>query len=86
MAVAEGIKQYDPQHDPNAEGDPYKTLFISGLSYDVTDKALKKAFSEFGPIKRVKVVHDKKGARTLAGVLCMPPSSYCSFCETNFSC
>jgi RNA recognition motif-containing protein len=45
-----------------SQGDPYKTLFVSRLSYDVTDKKLRREFEEFGPISSVKIVHDTSGA------------------------
>lgn len=44
-----------------AQGDPFKTLFVSRLGYDITDKRLRKEFEEFGPIASVRIVHDKTG-------------------------
>ena len=41
------------------QGDPFKTLFVGRLSYEVTERKLKREFEEFGPIKRVRLVHDK---------------------------
>ena len=41
------------------QGDPYKTLFVARLSYDVTERRLQNEFEEFGPIKRIRLVHDK---------------------------
>lgn len=41
------------------QGDPFKTLFVSRLSYDVTERKLKREFEEYGPIKRIRLVHDK---------------------------
>jgi hypothetical protein len=40
------------------QGDPYKTLFVSRLSYEVTERKLRHEFEEFGPIKRIRLVHD----------------------------
>jgi U1 small nuclear ribonucleoprotein len=46
------------------QGDPYKTLFVSRLSYEVTERKLRHEFEEFGPIKRIRLVHDQdKGER-----------------------
>ena len=45
----------------HTQGDPFRTLFISRLSYDVTEKKLRKEFEEYGPIKRVRLVTDKSG-------------------------
>lgn len=59
-AIQAGITSWDPNKDPNIEGDPYKTLFISNLSKDVTERKLRREFEEFGPIKRLRVVHNKK--------------------------
>lgn len=42
-----------------AKGDPYKTLFVSRLSYEVTERKLRHEFEEFGPIKRIRLVHDQ---------------------------
>ncbi len=44
-----------------AQSDPFKTLFVSRLSYDVNDKKLRKDFEEFGPVRSIKVVQDKSG-------------------------
>lgn len=41
------------------QGDPFKTLFVSRLSYDVTERKLKREFEEYGPIKRIRLVHNK---------------------------
>jgi len=43
------------------QGDPFRTLFVSRLSYDVTDKKLRREFEEYGPIKRARIVTDKNG-------------------------
>ncbi|EFJ44377.1 hypothetical protein VOLCADRAFT_106420 [Volvox carteri f. nagariensis] len=57
----EKSKTFDPNKDPKIEGDPYKTIIVARLSYDVTDKKLRREFEEFGPIKRVRIVTDKQG-------------------------
>lgn len=59
----EGLSAWDPQKDPNAEGDPFKTLFVSRLSYEVTERKLRREFEEFGPIKRIRLVHDKNSGK-----------------------
>ena len=43
----------------SAQGDPFKTLFVGRLSFDATDKKLQREFGEFGPIKSIRLVHDK---------------------------
>jgi len=53
--------KYDPHKDPNVCGDPFKTLFVARISYDTTEKKLKREFEVFGSIKRVRMVYDQKG-------------------------
>merc|ERR1712146_576994 len=55
------IERYDPHKDPNVAGDPFKTLFVARISYDTTEKKLKREFEVFGSIKRVRMVYDQKG-------------------------
>ncbi|CAE7225710.1 RNU1 [Symbiodinium pilosum] len=55
------IDNYDPHKDPNASGDPFKTLFVGRISYDTTEKKLKREFEVFGSIKKVRMVYDQKG-------------------------
>lgn len=62
-ALQAALESYDPNKDPNIEGDPFKTLFIGRLSYDVTERKLKREFEEYGPIKRVRIVHDRNSAK-----------------------
>ena len=57
--ILEAADGWDPTQDPNLEGDPYKTLFVSRLPYDISERKLRNYFDEFGPIKRINIVHDK---------------------------
>ncbi|KAG6519041.1 hypothetical protein ZIOFF_022530 [Zingiber officinale] len=50
--VAEELEKYDPSKDPNATGDPYKTLFVARLNYETTEHRIKREFETYGPIKR----------------------------------
>ncbi|KAF8622586.1 hypothetical protein AX15_006930 [Amanita polypyramis BW_CC] len=52
---------YKPADDPEAIGDPYKTLFISRLHKSATETDLRREFEGYGTIERVRVVRDKKG-------------------------
>jgi U1 small nuclear ribonucleoprotein len=45
-----------PTEDPEAVGDPYKTLFISRLHYNATEEDVRREFGMYGPIERLKVV------------------------------
>ncbi|MCJ1325161.1 hypothetical protein MMC10_001823 [Thelotrema lepadinum] len=49
---------YKPAEDPQVRGDPYKTLFVARLSYDVKEIDLEKEFGRYGPIERIRVVTD----------------------------
>jgi U1 small nuclear ribonucleoprotein len=59
LANEEGLKLWNPHIDPNVEGDPLCTLFVGGLSEDVSERKLQREFESYGPIKRVRVVHDR---------------------------
>ena len=43
------------------QGDAFKTLFISRISFETTEKKLRREFEEYGPIKRIRLVHDAAG-------------------------
>ncbi|KAF1815803.1 hypothetical protein P152DRAFT_196897 [Eremomyces bilateralis CBS 781.70] len=63
------VKLYKPSDDPNIRGDPFKTLFVSRLSYDTEVKDLEREFGRFGPIERIRLVQDtheseKKGSKS----------------------
>merc|ERR1712078_320322 len=47
--------------DPNCSGDPFRTLFVARLSYDTTEKKLKREFEVFGSIKKARMIYDQKG-------------------------
>ncbi|CAN6304624.1 unnamed protein product [Urochloa humidicola] len=54
--VAEELQKYDPQSDPNAIGDPYRTLFVARLNYETSELKVKQEFEAYGPIKRVSIL------------------------------
>ncbi|WVF71589.1 hypothetical protein IAT40_006397 [Kwoniella sp. CBS 6097] len=54
-------KNYKPNDDANAVGDPYKTLFISRLSKKATEVDLRREFEMYGAIERIRIVKDRKG-------------------------
>ncbi|KAJ4462358.1 putative U1 small nuclear ribonucleoprotein 70 kDa [Paratrimastix pyriformis] len=58
--VQEEEKQWDPNANSNATGDAYKTLFVARISFDTTERKLRREFEEYGPIKRVRMIYDKK--------------------------
>ncbi|KAI5304073.1 hypothetical protein KEM56_006874 [Ascosphaera pollenicola] len=51
--LTEGDSAYNPSEDPQARGDPFRTLFIARLSYDITVQDLEREFGRYGPIERV---------------------------------
>ncbi|KAG8739758.1 hypothetical protein FRC10_005183 [Ceratobasidium sp. 414] len=52
---------YKPADDPEAVGDPYKTLFISRLAKGATEEDLRKEFGSYGRIERIRLVKNKRG-------------------------
>lgn len=57
-ALESKIAEWNPSSDPQVRGDPFKTLFISRLSYDVVESDLEKQFARYGPIERIRVVRE----------------------------
>ncbi|KAJ5279636.1 hypothetical protein N7478_005008 [Penicillium angulare] len=50
--VTEGLQTFDPEKDPQARGDPYRTLFVARLNFEVKESDLEREFGRFGPIER----------------------------------
>ena len=62
-----GIKAYDPKEDPNAAGtDPYRTLFVARLPFEIDEATLRREFEEFGPVSRVSIVVPRAPATAAA--------------------
>ncbi|KAK4698615.1 U1 small nuclear ribonucleoprotein 70kDa, partial [Phenoliferia sp. Uapishka_3] len=59
--LEKGIKDYDPQEDEEAVGDPYKTLFVGRLPYACSEADLRREFEMYGPLERIRVVRNKDG-------------------------
>ena len=49
-----------------AQGDPFKTLFVARISYDATEKKLRRDFEEYGPVKSIRLVHEKRSGESCA--------------------
>jgi U1 small nuclear ribonucleoprotein 70kDa len=47
----------NPADDPQIRGDPFRTLFVSRLSYDTKEHDLEREFAKFGPIERVNLYY-----------------------------
>ena len=59
------IAEWDPKTDPAAaSSDPFKTLFVGRLSYDIDEAKLRREFEQWGPIKSVRIVTDRDTAGT----------------------
>lgn len=41
------------------KGDPFKTLFVARVSFEATERKLRREFEEYGPIKNIRLVHEK---------------------------
>ncbi|RMJ28600.1 hypothetical protein PHISP_00560 [Aspergillus sp. HF37] len=61
--LTEDAQNFDPSSDPQARGDPFKTLFVARLSYEVKESDLEREFSRYGPIERIRIVKDATGSK-----------------------
>ena len=55
------LDKWEPHSDPNTTGDPYKTLFVARLSFEVTESKLRREFEMYGAIRKVSMVSDYQG-------------------------
>ncbi|KAI8989506.1 hypothetical protein BDB01DRAFT_782165 [Pilobolus umbonatus] len=55
------LSQYDPEKDPNIDGDPFNTLFVTHLSPELTESDLAREFELYGQIKKIRLIRDKEG-------------------------
>ncbi|PKK67757.1 RNA-binding domain-containing protein [Rhizophagus irregularis] len=54
-----GLEEWDPNKDENVTGDPFKTLFVARMSFDITEKDLRREFEMYGPIENIRIVKRK---------------------------
>ncbi|AEE78693.1 U1 small nuclear ribonucleoprotein-70K [Arabidopsis thaliana] len=78
--AAEDLKKYDPNNDPNATGDPYKTLFVSRLNYESSESKIKREFESYGPIKRVGYSEHSLAGSVRICVMASLSRALCSIC------
>ncbi|KAJ1383676.1 hypothetical protein B484DRAFT_341868, partial [Ochromonadaceae sp. CCMP2298] len=52
---------WDPHNNPKATENAYLTLFVGRLSYETSDKKLRREFEQYGAVKSVRVVEDAQG-------------------------
>lgn len=57
--LKEKAEIWDPHKNAKATEDPYKTLFVARISFDTTEKKLKREFEQFGPVKSIRMVVDE---------------------------
>lgn len=57
--VEQAIALWDPNNNPDATSDPYKTLFVARLHYDTTETKLRREFESYGPIKKICMIQDR---------------------------
>ena len=49
-AIKDAVDAYRPKDDPNATSDPYRTLFVARLAYDVDEAKVKREFEYYGRV------------------------------------
>ena len=57
----ERIKNWNPKMNSKATSNPFKTLFVYKLEKNVDENLLKYEFEEYGTIKEVKIIKNRKG-------------------------
>ncbi|CAI2049847.1 hypothetical protein SEUBUCD646_0I01140 [Saccharomyces eubayanus] len=58
--INQRLQGWDPNADPHIKDtDPYKTIFIGRLPYDLNEIELQKHFAKFGEIEKIRIVKDK---------------------------
>ncbi|KAI8136717.1 hypothetical protein BJV82DRAFT_638553 [Fennellomyces sp. T-0311] len=60
-ALEKAISEYNPEKDERIQGDPFNTLFVSRLSYDLQESDLMREFEQYGPIKNLRLVKTPEG-------------------------
>lgn len=56
------MKEYNPSKVKSKHTeDPLNTIFVGRLSYDITERKLRREFEAYGPIKKCSVVNDLDG-------------------------
>lgn len=58
------LEKWKPSEDTEVRGDPYKTLFIARMSYELTEEDLESEFSRFGKIDRIRIVRNTQNGKS----------------------
>lgn len=54
------LKKWNPQEDENLrDSDPFCTIFVARLPYEIDEIELQKQFVKFGEIEKIRIVRDK---------------------------
>jgi U1 small nuclear ribonucleoprotein len=61
--LAAEIEAYKPHENDDATKDAFKSLFVGRLSYEVDQRALKKAMERFGKVKKLRLVTEKESGK-----------------------
>jgi hypothetical protein len=54
---------------------------VGRLSYDVTERKLRREFEEYGPIKSIRLVHDKNSGGWISEISMLAKGEGCEFGE-----
>jgi len=63
--LEEKMAEWDPHSDPNAVGDPFKTLFVARINYETTESKLRRELELYGPIERITMIYDRVTGKSL---------------------
>lgn len=62
------LNEWDPANDPSIKGsDPYKTIFVGRIPYDITETELQKHFIKFGQIEKIRIVRERSSKNKTIG-------------------
>ena len=56
--IENGVEAYEKEKE-EIKGDPYKTIFVGRLSYDVDERKLRREFDRYGPIHSITMIEDR---------------------------
>lgn len=60
--IAAALETWDPQAESERHtDDPFSTIFVARLAYDVTEEQIREAFERYGRVKKVQLVKDQDG-------------------------
>lgn len=59
--LEEAKAAWNPKEQHKDAGDAYKTLYVGRMSYETTEKSVRREFENYGPVKSVMMVNDKEG-------------------------